>query len=153
MCVSGKGYKWDKIKKYDINCNYVLNGLAYFDVCCGSLIPDITHDILEGALQFEVKLMIQVMTREENYFTLNIFNSQLENIDYGYMEINNKPTSLSLQTINSDGNSLTEILPETVIYYSALSLQTPLNIHTSQVLSQVQFIFLPHTLRIDDFPV
>ena len=95
-----------KSKEYGINRNSALNGLAYFDVCCGSLIPDIMHDILEGALQYEVKLMIQVMIREENYFTLNIFNSRLENIDYGYMEIKNKPTSLSLQNINSDGNSL-----------------------------------------------
>ena len=76
-----------KSKEYSINRNSALNELAYFDVCCGSLIPDIMHDILEGALQHEVKLMIQVMTREENYFTLNTFNSRLENIDYGYMEI------------------------------------------------------------------
>ena len=95
-----------KSKEYGINRNSALNELAYFHVCCGSLIPDIMHDILEGALQYEVKLMLQVMIRVENYFTLNTFNSRLENIDYGYMETKNKPTSLSLQTINSDGNSL-----------------------------------------------
>lgn len=27
------------------------------------------------------------MIREENYFTLNTFNSWLDNIEYGYMEV------------------------------------------------------------------
>ena len=96
----------EKSKEYGINRNSALNELAYFHVCCGALIPDIMHDILEGALQYEIKLMLQFMIRGENYFTLNAFNSRLENIDYGYMEIKNKPTSLSLQNINSDGSSL-----------------------------------------------
>ena len=95
-----------KSKEFGINHNSALNELAYFHVCSGALIPDIMHDILEGALQYEVKLMLQVMIRAENYFTLDMFNSWLENIDFGYMEIKNKPTSLSLQTLSSDGNSL-----------------------------------------------
>ena len=33
--------------------------MEYFHVCNGSLIPDIMHDVLEGALQYEVKLMLQ----------------------------------------------------------------------------------------------
>ena len=61
------------------------------------------HDILEGSLQYEVKLML---ITTENYFTLSQFNSRLENLDYGYMEIKDKPTVISLQTLNSQGNSL-----------------------------------------------
>lgn len=95
-----------KSKEFGINRNSALNELAYFHVCSGALIPDIMHDILEGALQYEFKLMLQVMTRTENYFTLDIFNSRLENTDFGYMEAKNKPTSLSSQTVSSDGNSL-----------------------------------------------
>lgn len=44
----------------------------YFHVCDGSLIPDIMHDILEGALQYEVKVMLQAMISEDRYFTLGI---------------------------------------------------------------------------------
>ena len=68
----------EKSKEYGINRNSALNELAYFHVCCGTLIPDIMHDILEGALQYEIKLMLQFIIGGENYFTLNAFNSRLE---------------------------------------------------------------------------
>ena len=96
----------EKSKEYGINRNSILNELAYFHVCSGALIPDVMHDILEGALPYEVKLMLQVMMRTECYFSLSTLNSRLENIHYGYMEIKSKPTPISAQTINSDGNSL-----------------------------------------------
>ena len=96
----------EQSKEFGINRNSALNELAYFNVCDGSLIPDIMHDILEGALQYEVKLMLKVMITTENYFTLPHFNSRLENLDYGYMEIKDKPTVIASQTLNSDGNSL-----------------------------------------------
>ncbi len=41
----------------------------YFHVD-GGLIPDIMHDILEGALQYEIKLMIKIMVEVKQYFTL-----------------------------------------------------------------------------------
>ena len=44
----------------------------YFHVCDGSLIPDIMHDLLEGALQYEVKVMLKAMISEDKYFTLGI---------------------------------------------------------------------------------
>lgn len=37
-----------------------LDTLRFFDVTSGALIPDIMHDILEGALPMEVKLMLRV---------------------------------------------------------------------------------------------
>ena len=42
--------------------------IKYFNVCDGTLLPDLMHDILEGALQYEVKLMLQVMINVEGYF-------------------------------------------------------------------------------------
>lgn len=64
------------------------------------------HDVLEGALQYEVKLMLQFMINREGYFTLEIFNSHLVNLELGYMESNNRPTVVSIKTLNSEGNSL-----------------------------------------------
>ena len=43
--------------------------------CNGSLVPDVMHDILEGALQYEVKLMLQFMVDTERYFTLDELNT------------------------------------------------------------------------------
>ena len=63
------------------------------------------HDILEGVLQYEVKLMLQYMINIENHFTLHMFNSKLENLELGKAESNNRPTSIALKTLNSEGNS------------------------------------------------
>lgn len=43
-----------------INENSLLNTLEYFHVANGSLIPDIMHDILEGVLPLETRLMLNV---------------------------------------------------------------------------------------------
>ena len=75
-------------------------------MCDGSLIPDLLHDILEGMLQYEVKLLLQCFVSFESYLTLDTLNSKLENVELGSAESKNRPTSISLKTLNSDGNSL-----------------------------------------------
>ena len=37
----------------------VLSELKYFDVTSGLLRPDVMHDVLEGVLQFEAKLLLR----------------------------------------------------------------------------------------------
>lgn len=64
------------------------------------------HDLLEGALQYEVKLMLKEMVCTEGYFTLDLLNSRIENIGLGYMEVKDHPTPISDTTFNSEGNSL-----------------------------------------------
>lgn len=51
---------------YGVNRPALLNTLQYFDVVSGSLIPDITHDILEGALPLEIKLLLRVCVHAHN---------------------------------------------------------------------------------------
>ena len=92
-------------KEYGINRDSILNQLSYFNVCDGSLVPDVMHDCLEGVLQYEIKLLLHVMVENE-CFTLKDFNSRLQNVELGYMECKNKPTSISVSTFNSNGNSL-----------------------------------------------
>ena len=95
----------EKSKEFGINHDSVLNELNYFHVCDGSLLPDVMHDILEGALQYETKLLLHTM-KDDGIITLQKLNSRLENVELGYMEIKNKPTLISLATYKSDGNSL-----------------------------------------------
>ena len=45
---------------YGVNRRALLNTLTYFNVASGALIPDIMHDVLEGVLPLEVKLMLKV---------------------------------------------------------------------------------------------
>lgn len=46
---------------FGVNRRALLDNLCYFDVVSGALIPDIMHDILEGVLPLEVKLMLKVI--------------------------------------------------------------------------------------------
>ena len=91
----------EKSKEYGVNRDSVLNTLSFFHVCDGALLPDIMNDLLEGALQYEVKLMLRVMIDEEKYFSLEFLNSRLEKIELGYVESRNRPTPLPLEKIRS----------------------------------------------------
>lgn len=93
-------------KEYGVNRDSILNELTFFHVCNGSLLPDILHDLLEGTLQYEVKLMLQVMICTEKYFTLEELNSRIVNFELGYMESKNRPTAISSSTFHSNGNTL-----------------------------------------------
>lgn len=96
-------------------------------MCDGGLLPDIMHDLLEGALQYEVKLMLKSMIEDDEYFTLGIiithysdwivlnsysnysietFNVRMVNTELGYMEIKDKPTPITDTTISSSGHTL-----------------------------------------------
>lgn len=45
---------------YGVNRRALLHNLSYFSVTSGALVPDIMHDILEGVLPLQVKLMLKV---------------------------------------------------------------------------------------------
>ena len=44
--------------EWGVNRRSVLMELQYFNVC-ECLLPDVMHDLLEGALQYEAKLLLQ----------------------------------------------------------------------------------------------
>ena len=52
--------------------NVLLFQLRFFHVCNGGLLPGIMHDILEGALQYEVKLMLKVMVTEKRFIIIHL---------------------------------------------------------------------------------
>ena len=92
-------------KLYGINRDSVLNELTYFNVCEGGLLPHIMHDILEGALQYEMKLMLKVFIRDEKYFSLSELNTRIENIDLGNMESKDRPSPIADSTLQCGGTS------------------------------------------------
>lgn len=94
-------------KKYGINRHSVLDELQYFKVASGALVSDILHDVLEGALQYEVKLMLKKFMQDDRYFTIDQINQKIDAFDFGYLESKNRPTPLSLSSItNNDDHSL-----------------------------------------------
>lgn len=78
---------------YEVNRDPILNSLAYFHTTEG-LPPDIMHNILEGVLQYEVKEMLLVFTREKEYVTLEILNKIISEFEYHYADSKNRPSSV-----------------------------------------------------------
>ena len=66
-------------------------------MCSGSLIPDVMHDLLEGTLQYEVKLMLKAMISTDEYFLLNYLNSRVANLELGHMESKDRPSFISMK--------------------------------------------------------
>ena len=64
------------------------------------------HDLLEGALQYEVKLLLRHFIQTECYFSLHTFNLRLSNLELGYMETKDRPTPIAESTLTSSGHSL-----------------------------------------------
>ena len=54
--------------------------------CLGCLVPDILHDVLEGALQYEVKLLLKHCILTDKYFNLDHLNQLVDTFELGYMK-------------------------------------------------------------------
>lgn len=59
----------DVSKEYGINWRSILLDL-YFNLWSGALLPDVMRDILEGALHYETKLVLQHCIDRQKYFCL-----------------------------------------------------------------------------------
>lgn len=103
-----------------VNRDSILNELSYFHVCGGGLLPDVMHDILEGALEYEMKLMLQQFIYEEHYFTLEELNTRMDFFHYGYMEIKDRPTPIADTTIKRGTGNLLKQEGESELLWWAL---------------------------------
>ena len=96
----------DVSKEYRINRRSILLDLKFFNICSGALLPDVMHDILEGALQYEAKLVLQHCIDRQKYFSLSTLNDKIEGMELGYMETD-RPAPISAKTLRAhDSNAL-----------------------------------------------
>lgn len=85
---------------YGINMESILNSSNYFHVVDG-LPPDIMHDVLEGALPYEIKLMLSHLLHQ-SYFTLKEVNKRILTFNYG-SDSKDKPSILTSASLCSSG--------------------------------------------------
>ena len=64
------------------------------------------HDILEGVLPYETKLMLQKFIQVDQYLQLDDLNHMKEDFKLGYTESANWPTAIAFATLTSGDNSL-----------------------------------------------
>lgn len=92
--------------EFGINRKSILTRLQYFDVCSGALVPDVMHDVLEGVLQYEAKLLLQHCVFVERYFTVDTLQHLIESFELGFMETANRPTPITGKILRRADNSL-----------------------------------------------
>jgi len=64
-------------REYGLNHESLLSDITHFDICSGALVSDIVHDLLEGIVLYETKLLLKRFL-ERHYFKLKTFNKVIE---------------------------------------------------------------------------
>ena len=122
----------EKSKEFGVNSHSILLQLKHFDMCSGTLIPDVMHDLLEGALQHIIKLLLCYLIEEKKYFSYSHLNQKIESMELGYME-DNHPSQISRsdKTLRQNGKLPVSIcmgtncaLTDTSILLNSLASQT-----------------------------
>ena len=89
---------------YGVTRDSILNTSRYFHVIDG-LVPDIMHDILEGAVQLNINLLLLELKSRE-LLNLKVLNSRIASFCYGPVDAVNKPTPLPENALVSSDTSL-----------------------------------------------
>ena len=75
---------------YGVNRRSLLEDLPYFSVV-KAMPHDIMHNIFEGVVPYEMKLLIDFCSNTQSYFSLATLNHRIVSFDYGYSEMGDKP--------------------------------------------------------------
>jgi hypothetical protein len=81
-----------------------LSQLKYFSVPA-NLCPDAMHDILEGCLQYELKLILRNIILREKLLSIGDLNSRIQSFAYG-VDSKNKPTSITAEQLSGKQKKL-----------------------------------------------
>ncbi len=63
------------------------------------------HDVLEGVLQYEAKLLLRYCVLSEKFFSLATLNEAIEGADFGDMELS-RPAPITKKALRSNDNLL-----------------------------------------------
>ena len=89
---------------YGLNYCSPLNKINGFHAASGQMPQDIMHVLFEGVLHKEIRLMLKCFIYDEHYFSLDTFNTRIENFAYGRKESRSKPPKAFLHS-HINGNS------------------------------------------------
>ena len=76
------------------------------------MIPDIMHDVLEGALQYETNVLLAHIINEARHLQLSKLNHIIECVELGYMESSSRPSPiLNMEDKHLKQNGMIKALP------------------------------------------
>ena len=79
-------------------------------MCCGTLLPDVMHDLLEGVLQHLLQLLLSYCIDEKKYFTLMALSETILGIELGYMEDNHPGPINNCKHLRQNGMIHTKLM-------------------------------------------
>ena len=88
---------------YGINYCSPLNKLENYHVCNGQLPQDIMHILLEGAIPYTMKAMLQSFVNAKKYFTITYVNEKILWFKFSHDDCRSKPSQIS-SNILGEGN-------------------------------------------------
>ena len=88
----GSSYAANSVE-YGINHSSELDKIPHFSVA-ENLPHDIMHDLFEGVVPYEMKLLLIHLIGTKKCFTVATFNDRLRRFDYGYIERSDIPSEL-----------------------------------------------------------
>lgn len=88
-------------KIYGIIERSILLDVKHFPMMDWGLPHDIMHDLFEGVVQYEIKVLL-LHCLEKKMFTLEEFYHRLLDFDFGYTEVADKPTPITSQHLHSE---------------------------------------------------
>ena len=104
---------------YGINRRSILETVPHFSVV-RNLPHDIMHDLFEGVVPYEMKLLLTYCI-ENKYFSCVGFNNRLQQFDFGYTEIKDKPSLiLNEKLLNKPDNRIRQSASQTWLLSNVL---------------------------------
>uniref|UniRef100_A0A1X7UBD0 C2H2-type domain-containing protein n=1 Tax=Amphimedon queenslandica TaxID=400682 RepID=A0A1X7UBD0_AMPQE len=89
--------------------------------------PDIMHDVLEGALEYELKELLKYVTMEMRLMSCDEHNNIIDGFPYGYTDSKNKASNISQKSLLSIDHNLKQ--NATQIWYLARLLPLMIGEH------------------------
>lgn len=78
----------------------LLNTLCFYHISDNYAV-DIMHDLLEGVVQYELKLVFQYLVNNQN-LSLETLSQRIQSFNYGYIERKNRPSGLKMDESSKD---------------------------------------------------
>ena len=153
-------------KEYGINQRSVLCKLPYFDIT-KQLPQDIMHIFLEGILEYEIKLCLNYLIKDQQVITLDKLNYEIKHFPLGYTDEKNRPilikeSDLDMKSSSNLGQTasrmwlLSQMLPfvlENCInvlcpqWNSFMTLQEIMSLVFCSEISQASILYLKSTVK------
>lgn len=109
-----------KSKIFGINGDTELNKLTNFN-STENIIFDPMHDLLEGIVPLEIKIVLNYYIFEKKYFDIEFLNKRIHSFRYGCIEIKNKPSAnFTDEIIKSNSNKIKQKSVQTWLLLRAL---------------------------------